>query len=202
MSKENIYLFLISILISLIIWYGITYSNILKKENWEKEIPIDITIPEKLVLKEISSGKIKIYGKGKIPPDSEISIKIPIEKIKEGHYKIGLTKDFISIPEGCEIIKIEPQEIDIKLERKVIKEVPFILPPEIEKKYILNLEPSKARVAGAFEDLQNFNGMPIPSFPVPKKIPSNILLPLSSPSKDIILLSPLTLEIQIEGEKK
>lgn len=200
--KENLYLFLISLFISLIIWYGLKYSSLSKVERWEKSVPIKIETPQNLILKNLSPDQLRVFGEGYNPEEYEISVVIPIDKIKEGHYKINITKEILKIPEESKIKKIEPQQVDIELERKILKEVPFILPEEISNRYKIKIEPKNAKVSGAQSDLRNLNEFKIPQFQIPPNIPSNILLPLSSPSKEIELISPLTIEIKIEGLKK
>lgn len=200
--KENIYFFLISLLISFIIWYGLTYANLSKQERWEKKVPIKIEVPNKLVLKGLSPEEIRIFGKGYNPKNDEISITIPIEKTKEGHFKVNISKEVIKIPENSEIYKIEPMQVDIYLENKIIKEVPFTLSKEIQRNYKVSLEPRYAKISGAESVLKNIYEFKTPEFQIPEKIPANILLPLSSPSKDVELLSPLVVEIRIEGLKK
>lgn len=200
--KENLYLFLISFFTSIIIWYGLTYSSLLKQERWEKIIPLKIEISNKVVLKNLKPDKIKIYGKGYNPKDEEISIVIPIEKTNKGNYKINISKELIKIPQSSEIIKIEPQQVDIELENKIKKDLPFTLPEEILKKYIVTIEPKYVKISGAESILKEIKDFKIPLFQVPKTIPTNLLLPLSPPQKDIEIISPLTIEIKIEGRKK
>jgi len=200
--KENIYLFFISFFISIIIWYGITLSNLSKEERWEKKVPIRIEIPNKLVLKNLSPKEIKIYGKGYKPKEEEIYAFILIEKTREGHYKVNISKEIIKAPSNCEIYKIEPQQVDIELENKVAKEVPFVLPTELLLKYKISIEPRYAKISGGESILKNIREFKVPAFQIPDKIPSNILLPISSPQKDIELISPSIVEIKIEGQKK
>lgn len=200
--KENLYLFLISFISSIIIWYGLTYSSLSKQERWEKIVPLKIEISNKVVLKNLKPDKIKIYGKGYYPKDEEISIAIPIEKTNKGNYKINISKELLKVPQLSEIVKIEPQQVDIELENKIKKDLPFILPEEILKNYDVEIEPKYVKISGAESILKEINDFKIPLFQVPKTIPSNLLLPLSPPKKDIELISPLTIEIRIEGRKK
>lgn len=200
--KENIFLLLISLFISIIIWYGLTFSTLTKQERWEKVVQLKIAIPNKLVLKNLNPQEIKIYGKGYNPKDEEVSAFVSIDKTKEGHYKVNISKDVIKVPQNCEIYKIEPQQVDIELEKKIIKEVPFVVPKEISSKYKIFIEPKNAKISGGESILKNFNEFKVPAFQIPSKIPSNLLLPLASPNKDIELLSPSTIEIRIEELKK
>ncbi len=200
--KENIFFLLISLFISIIIWYGLTFSTLTKQERWEKVVQLKIAIPNKLVLKNLNPQEIKIYGKGYNPKDEEVSAFISIDKTKEGHYKVNISKDVIKVPQNCEIYKIEPQQVDIELEKKINKEVPFVVSKEISSKYKIFIEPRYAKISGGESILKNFSEFKIPNFQIPSKIPSNLLLPLASPNKDIELLSPLTIEIRIEELKK
>lgn len=200
--KENIYLFLISLFASIIIWYGLTYSNLLKIEKWEKIVPLKIEISDKMVLKSLKPDKIKIYGKGYNPKDEEISIVIPIEKTSKGIYKINISKELLKIPQSSEIFKIDPQQVDIELENKIKKDIPFTLPEEILTNYNVSIEPKYAKISGAESILKELKDFKIPLFQVPKNVPTNLLLPLSPPKKDVEIISPLTIEIKIEGRKK
>lgn len=200
--KENLYLFVIAIFISFFIWYGLTYSNLAKEERWEKVVPLKIEVPNKLVLKGLKPSEIKIFGKGYKPKDEEVSIVIPIEKTKEGHFKINISKEVIKIPQNSEIYKIEPTQVDIELEAKIVKEVPFVLPKEISRYYKISIEPKHAKLSGAESIMIKQDEFKVPSFQIPEKLPANILLPLTSPSKEIELLSPMVVEIKIEGLKK
>ncbi len=200
--KENIKLFLISLIISFIIWYGVSYTILLKVERWEKEIPISISIPNKLVLKSISAERIKIYGKGDNPMEKEISINIPIDKTKEGHYKLSISNYILKFSKDYNIYKIEPMEVDIELEEKITKEVPLVLSINIPKKIKAKIEPKMAKISGGKSAIGKIKEFKVPDFNIPEKLPANILLPLTSPSKEIELLSPSTVEIQIEEQKK
>lgn len=200
--KENLYLFAIAVFISFFIWYGLTYSNLAKEERWEKVVPLKIEVPSKLVLKGLNPSNIKIFGKGYKPKDEEVSIVIPIEKNKEGHFKINISKEVIKTPQNSEIYKIEPTQVDIELEPKIVKEVPFVLPKEISRYYKISIEPKYAKLSGAESIMKNLEDFKIPSFQIPEKIPANILLPLTSPLKEVELLSPMVVEIKIEGLKK
>lgn len=200
--RENLYLITISILISFIIWYGLTYSTLAKQERWEKVIPLKIEVPSKLVLKGLNPSNIKIFGKGYNPKDGDISIVIPIEKNKEGHFKVNISKELIKVPQNSEIYKIEPTQVDIELEAKIVREVPLVLPRELTRYYKISIEPKYAKLSGGESIIKNFNDFKIPSFQVPEKLPANILLPLASPSRDIELLYPQLVEIKVEGLKK
>jgi len=125
----SIFIALLSILISFLIWTSLNYNRAKIQKIFE--IPIEFkNLKDDLVIKEINPSKIKI-----IVSDYETSLKfikeeafkiiIDLNEFETGKHRLSLTPEqVINIPKTTEIINFEPKFIKFSIVKKETSTVP------------------------------------------------------------------------------
>lgn len=124
---------LVNILISLMI-PGILLSLFLLWPGMTDEadftIPIEVSgLEEKLIVSGLSSRTILVSVKGHSKKIKSVtpSCSLDLTGVSRGSKTLTLTPDMFSLPEGFELVGINPESITLTIENKSVKQLPVII---------------------------------------------------------------------------
>lgn len=126
----NMPLKLLSILISIVLWFAVLGS---RNVEINKEVPIEIITPDELIVSNEVPDKVSFRMSGpkaflrSILNRKEDPIRINFSNAKAGVSTYRLFQDNIQVPMGVKVLTVNPSSIAVKLENVKHKEVPLRL---------------------------------------------------------------------------
>lgn len=126
----NMPLKLLSILISIVLWFAVLGS---RNVEINKEVPIEIITPDELIVSNEVPDKVSFRMSGpkaflrSILNRKEDPIRINFSNAKAGVSTYRLFQDNIQVPMGVKVLTVNPSSITVKLETVKHKEVPLRL---------------------------------------------------------------------------
>ncbi len=96
-----------------------------------QEIPIEFINPDqKMEIISSSTAKVKLLISGAMPlinsiKPEQIKVKLNLSHAVTGINKLSVTQENIVLPPGLRLKKIEPTELDITLDKMIVKELPI-----------------------------------------------------------------------------
>ncbi|NPB09799.1 MAG: YbbR-like domain-containing protein, partial [Thermodesulfobacteria bacterium] len=120
--SKNIFLKLLSLAFAVLLWFFVVLED-----KVEQAVQVEIrvkNVPEKLILVKPPPKTITVYVTG---PRSilrnlthrPLVLTLDLEDFKPGSHTIFFREKDIDLPAGLKVIKIEPSQVEIVLEREV-----------------------------------------------------------------------------------
>ncbi len=154
--RQNIFLKILSLIFAIILWFFVVLED-----KVEQDVDVFIHykhVPKGLMLVNTPPNKVhvKVVGPRSILRNlsrKKLSLRIDLSEFERGRHLIVLHPKDIPLPAGLEIIGIQPEKIEIILERIASRLVPVEpmlegSPPSGWKLVKVTVIPSKVRIRG------------------------------------------------------
>ncbi len=153
--RQNIFLKIISLLFAIVLWFFVVLED-----KVEQDIQIAVhyqNIPKGLMLvKAPRKVLVKVVGPRSILRNLSrrpLSLSLDLKKLRAGKHLITIGAKDLSLPAGLEVVDIEPEKIEVVLERIVTRKLPVEAviegsPPPGWKIAEVKVTPAKIRLCG------------------------------------------------------
>lgn len=161
MLTENITIKIISIALSLFLWFFVTFKG---QSETSLEVPLEFkNTPSDMEILRQSVKKINLSISARERILREISnnnirVVVDLSNVKFGENSIPITKSSVKLPRGVEVLRIDPSTIKLNMDKKEQKNV--IVKASItgkpEKGFVIesiNVTPSSISIEGAKKEL-------------------------------------------------
>jgi hypothetical protein len=204
---KNYVSFLVSFFFAFILWL-IVNLNGEYEENFKAEILVK-NIPQEKALKSDypESINLKVKGQGwKILPlyffyRPKIIIDLANAQKNLNIHLFNNHRVMFILPRGVQVVSVEPETLNIELDKKATKKVPIALDFEIKKNgydfaHPPRLNPDSVTITGAESILEKIQNIQTEKIIIEKTQKYEIAkLPLVNPNKRLITLSDETVEV-------
>ncbi len=127
--RQNLYLKIFSLLLAVACWFVVR-----SEEDRVKDfaVPIDyVNLPSSLDMSGAVVDTVAVRLRGPEPilrmtTDDRLSARIDLSHVPMGEQTIPVTPEMIRAPGGVEVVRISPDLIPIRLERRAKREVPVV----------------------------------------------------------------------------
>lgn len=161
MLTENTAIKVISIMISLFLWFFVTFKG---QTETSIEVPLELknTPAEMEVLRQsVRKITVSISARERILKDiaqNDVRVIVDISNVKLGENSIPITKSSVKLPRGVEILRIDPSTVKLFVDKKEQKNVPVkaVITGKPEKGFVIDsieITPSNISIEGAKREL-------------------------------------------------
>ncbi|MEJ5227272.1 CdaR family protein [Thermodesulfovibrio sp.] len=161
MLTENTAIKVISIMISLFLWFFVTFKG---QTETSIEVPLELknTPAEMEVLRQsVKKITVSISARERILKDiaqNDVRVIVDISNVKLGENSIPITKSSVKLPRGVEILRIDPSTVKLFVDKKEQKNIPVkaVITGKPEKGFVIDsveVSPSNISIEGAKREL-------------------------------------------------
>jgi YbbR domain-containing protein len=161
MLTENTAIKVISIMISLFLWFFVTFKG---QTETSIEVPLELknTPAEMEVLRQsVRKITVSISARERILKDiaqNDVRVIVDISNVKLGENSIPITKSSVKLPRGVEILRIDPSTVKLFVDKKEQKNIPVkaVITGKPEKGFVIDsveVTPSNISIEGAKREL-------------------------------------------------
>lgn len=161
MLTENITIKIISIALSIFLWFFVTFKG---QSETSLEVPLEFkNIPSDMEILRQSVKKINLSISARERILREISnnnirVVVDLSNVKFGENSIPITKSSVKLPRGVEVLRIDPSTIKLNIDKKEQKNVAVkaFITGKPEKGFVIesiNVTPSSINIEGAKKEL-------------------------------------------------
>lgn len=161
MLTENTAIKVISIMISLFLWFFVTFKG---QTETSIEVPLELknTPAEMEVLRQsVRKITVSISARERILKDiaqNDVRVIVDISNVKLGENSIPITKSSVKLPRGVEILRIDPSTVKLFVDKKEQKNIPVkaVITGKPEKGFVIDsveVSPSNISIEGAKREL-------------------------------------------------
>jgi YbbR domain-containing protein len=206
----------IALFFSLIVYFTVLHKA--GKEEIVRDVPVSLTVPAALVSMDETPPKVSLRIRASdrnisriSPTEFHIDIKIEERKFTPGApYTVKITPQDIKTPYGVDVVKTDPAELLINLERNISKNVlvkPKLSPPSmLPDGYIIGgvkVNPPEVRVTGPASIVDKLDFVSTVTIPLDKSAYENFEYTASVvPGGNLVKSSPQKVSAHIEIVKE
>jgi YbbR domain-containing protein len=110
------------------IWFNASLEDRLELSERLVEASVSYNRPRSFViLNQISTVNVRLIGSKKVIRQLapyQVNVQVELRHGEPGTYTINLTPDDVSVPQGLEVVAIEPNVIRVDLEREITQRIP------------------------------------------------------------------------------
>lgn len=160
-------LFGLSFFISLMIWFYVMNSE---KHVISKDVSVIFRVPSNRSIEHFTNDRITVKIKGtrmflQQLKDHDLSLDLDGLELKKRNLSFSIDAKEFKLPFGTEIVEINPERIDLKLNHSRTYSKPLIpsFSGQLKEGLVLKsfkIVPSKIKVTGTYENVRSLKGVP------------------------------------------
>lgn len=164
---ENLTFKLISIALAIFLWFFVTFRG---QTETSIEVPLEFKNipPEMEVLKQsVKKVTVGISARERILKElskNDVRVVMDLSNVKLGENTTPITKSSVKLPRGIDILRIEPSQLKIYMDKKSTKIVPVKVqvsgnPAKGYKIVSVISEPSNIKIEGAQKEIDKIKAI-------------------------------------------
>lgn len=119
---------LLALCIALSIWYRVSLED--RETLTERTIEASVTYNRPIgyvILDQVRSVDVRVRGTGRRIRDLnpyQVTVQVDLQQAQEGDMEVTLSPQNVELPQGFEVVSIDPNEIRVEMDREISQSLP------------------------------------------------------------------------------